>query len=476
MNATSLEKAFTETRPSKSGPSGSKLRDGSRVAVLGGGPAGSLFSYFLLEMAERAGMDLQVDIFERKNFTTFGPAGCNMCGGIISESLVQTLATEGINLPPTVVERGIDSYVLHMDVGSVRIETPLHEKRIASLHRGAGPRGTKERKWDSFDKFLLDKAISKGTRVIPGRGDEISIVDGYPHVGLKGEEQQQYDLLAVAIGVNTGTLKIIEKLPIDYVPPKTSGTYICEFYLGAETIEKYLGSSMHVFLLNLPRLEFAALIPKGDFASFCLLGHNVDDALVQAFLDSPEVKKVLPPEWARPTAHCHCSPRINVGAAAKPYADRIVFIGDSGASRLYKDGIGAAYRTAKAAATTAVFHGVSAEDFQKHFHPACKKIEMDNTLGRLIFFVTREIQRRQMERRGVLRMVSKEQGGTISHTRMSTVLWDTFTGSAPYRDILVRTFHPAFLGRFAWEIAAGLVRGLDGGVPFRKAPAPPHDH
>jgi 2-polyprenyl-6-methoxyphenol hydroxylase-like FAD-dependent oxidoreductase len=76
-----------------------KLGDGSQVAVIGGGPAGSFFSYFLLDMAARIGMDVHVDIYEPQDFSRFGPAGCNHCGGIISESLVQILATEGINLP-----------------------------------------------------------------------------------------------------------------------------------------------------------------------------------------------------------------------------------------------------------------------------------------------------------------------------------------------------------------------------------------
>ena len=140
-------------------PSRLELKSGSRIAVLGGGPAGSFFSYFLLEMANRVGLDLHLDIYERRIFSTIGPAGCNMCGGIISESLVQTLATEGINLPTSVVERGIDSYVLHMDVGDVRIDTPLQEKRIASVHRGAGPKGMKEKKWESFDAHLQQLAL-----------------------------------------------------------------------------------------------------------------------------------------------------------------------------------------------------------------------------------------------------------------------------------------------------------------------------
>jgi hypothetical protein len=91
------------------------LEDGSRVAVIGAGPAGSMFSYFFLSMAETIGLDVKVDIFE---------PGCNHCGGIVSESLVQRLATEGIRLPDCVVQRGIESYTLHMDVGDVEIATP----------------------------------------------------------------------------------------------------------------------------------------------------------------------------------------------------------------------------------------------------------------------------------------------------------------------------------------------------------------
>ena len=116
------------------------LTDGSRIGVIGGGPAGTLFTHFLLRLAESIDLSVEVDIYEPRSFAYQGPAGCNHCGGIVSESLVQLLATEGINLPPSIVRRGIESYVLHMDVGTVRIETPLHEKRIAAVFRGNGPR------------------------------------------------------------------------------------------------------------------------------------------------------------------------------------------------------------------------------------------------------------------------------------------------------------------------------------------------
>ncbi|MCP4976514.1 MAG: hypothetical protein GY931_10165, partial [Maribacter sp.] len=106
-----------------------KLSNGDRVAVIGSGPAGSFFSFFLLELAERTGLDVRVDIYDNKDFSKCGPTGCNHCGGIISESLVQILAAEGINIPTNVAKKGIESYVLHMDVGSVKIETSVCEKR-----------------------------------------------------------------------------------------------------------------------------------------------------------------------------------------------------------------------------------------------------------------------------------------------------------------------------------------------------------
>jgi len=141
-----------------------QLENGSRIGVIGGGPAGSFFSYFLLEMADRIDLKIEVTIFESKDFNRSGPYGCNKCGGIISETLVQHLAAEGINLPSNIVQRGIDSYVMHTDVGSARIETPIHEKRIGAVHRGCGPQGTKNGKWESFDGFLLNNAIEKGAK------------------------------------------------------------------------------------------------------------------------------------------------------------------------------------------------------------------------------------------------------------------------------------------------------------------------
>ena len=218
------------------------LRDGARVAVMGGGPAGAFFSYFLLAVARRVGLQLEVDIYEPRDFSRPGPAGCNMCGGVIYEGLVQKLAAEGIDLPPGVVQRGIDSCTLHMDVGSRPFETPAHERRIAAVSRGGGPLGASGGTWQGFDGYLLDRALKSGARLLPARIEAVERVDGRLQVESRRFGTQLYDLLAVAAGVNTSALKLFPPLVPGYRPPATLQLRAAEYRLGAEAIDRYLGN------------------------------------------------------------------------------------------------------------------------------------------------------------------------------------------------------------------------------------------
>ncbi len=324
------------------------------------------------------------------------------------------------------------------------------------LDRGASRRPS----WESFDGHLQGLARAKGATLIPERVEDIRWEEGRPQIKTPGGWTEAYDLLAVASGVNSTALKLFPTLGTDYRPPSMTRTFIREYHLGEERIGKYLGSSMHVFLLNIPRLEFGAVIPKGDYATICLLGRDIDRSLVQSFLDAPEVRQCFPPDTDLDENTCQCWPRINVRGAVQPFADRIVFIGDCGVTRLYKDGIGAAYRTAKAAATTAVFHGISSSAFRRHYWPVCRTIERDNAIGKVIFALKRQIQKRRFARSAVLHMTEAEQEKEGRRRLMSMVLWDIFTGSAPYRDILLRTFHPAFWLRFLWENGVSLLESL----------------
>ena len=434
------------------------LADGARVGVIGGGPAGSLFAYFLFTFAQRMDLDISVDIYEPRDFTKPGPAGCNMCGGIVSESLTQMLALEGIHLPPSVVQRGIDSYALHTDEETVKIDTPLKEKRIAAVHRGGGPRDVGELTWGSLDHHLLTLARTRGANVVSERVGEVDWDHGRPQVRLR-TTARTYDLLVGASGVNSTGWQLFEKLGLRSKRCETTKAYITELNLGEDIVRRHFGNSMHIFLLKIPRLDCAAIIPKGNFLTVCLLGRDIDGTLVKAFFDSAMVKRCFPADSNPVEGACHCSPKINIREASRPFMDRIVLVGDCGVTRLYKDGIGAAYRTAKAAARTAVFSGVAATDFEKFYWPTYRSIARDNRFGRLIFDVVHWIKASRPLLRGVLRMASSEQASPGSTRRMSLALWDMFTGSAPYRDVFLRTLDPRFLGAFIRESAVAALGG-----------------
>jgi flavin-dependent dehydrogenase len=441
--------------PSAADSTGLSLDDGSRVAVVGGGPAGSLFSFFLLKMAESLDLELDLDIYEPRRFTHCGPAGCNHCGGIISESLVQILATEGINLPPSVIQRGIESYVVHMDIGSVQIESPAEERRIAAVYRGNGPKEAVDMPWDSFDGYLQQVAEGRGATVVHKLVDGIEWEDGFPSLKFPGGRSEPYDLVVLATGVNSNLLRQARLSGETPSLPKTTRTFICEFQSDQETILREMGNSMHVFLL-----------PKGDYITLCLLGDDIDAELVESFLDDPAVRRCLPSNGARRV--CHCAPLMNIKRVGQPYGDRVVMIGDCGVTRLYKDGIGGAYRTAKAAAEAAILHGVSADDFKRHYWPACRAIDTDNSVGRVIFLATELFKKVRFTRRAVLRMTRLEQENRQRGPHMSGLLWNMFTGSAPYKEIFVSALHPAFLGGFLWNLAIGLARpggGKNGSGP-----------
>lgn len=442
-----------------------ELKSGSKVCVIGGGPAGSFFTYFFLDLADRLGIEVELDIIEAKDFDCFGPSGCNHCGGIISESLVQSLSAEGIILPSNVIRRGIDSYVMHTENDNVKIETPLQEKRIGAVFRGSGPLKSEKSEWESFDKYLLDQCGKKGANLIVDKVTEILFENGLPLVKTKNNFKKSYDLIVAAVGLDDKSLRLIKGANIKFEAPSTTKTYISEFYLGQEIVSQYFGDSMHVFLMDIPNLQFGALIPKGHHVTLVLLGTEINKELVKTFLDSQQVKNCFPKEWDLNTAAiCQCYPKINTRTAKFMYGDRFVTIGDSATSKLYKNGIGAAYITAKAAATSALFNGVSSEDFEKFYLPTCRSINIDNLIGKIVFLVTKIIKKSTLLKRAVIKTVIKEQSKSGMKRHMSTVLWDTFTGSATYKEIFFRTLKPAFLTALLWNTLTTIGKGRSNSI------------
>lgn len=424
------------------------LENGSEIAVIGGGPTGSFFSIFALKMAKMIGKELNVTIYEPKDFTKDGPRGCNRCGGLISELLVQTLAVEGINLPETLVQRGINSYRLYTDHGNVFIGTPSHEKTIATVYRGGGPKGIIGKGKESFDRFLLDLAVSEGAIHNPLKIDRIEYNNIRPVLFAKGQRIQEPDLAVGAIGVKSRTYKIFEDMGFGYRRPETVTAAIAEISTHSSAITEYFGNSVHLFLLPIKGVKFAAMIPKGTYVTVCILGKDIVVDTVNNFLDNRVVKSILP-KTETYKVNCRCLPKMNVRAPKIPFNHRVILCGDAGSTRLFKDGLGAAYIMGKAAAKTAVFHGVSKQHFQKEYYPVYRNIIIDNKFGKVLFAVTDAFKVHKALNKSMFRVVQKEQLEPSSQKILSSVLWDMFTGNELYKDIFRRAMNfPMFFDIF----------------------------
>lgn len=430
------------------------LEDGANIAVIGGGPAGSFFSIFALKMAKMVGKDLNITIFEPKDFTKTGPAGCNHCGGVISELLVQTLAVEGINLPDTVVRKGINSYKLHTEYGSVFIATPSFDKTIATVYRGGGPKGVVADK-ESFDHFLLGRAIQEGAVHKPFLIDHIEWLEGRPVLFSRKQEMMEADLAVGAFGLNSATARLVEDMKFGYQGPRVLTAAIAELDMGGDVVAEHFGNSIHLFLLPNPEITFAAMIPKGAYVTLCILGsaagamhvNTVDD-----FLELAAVKRALP-KTADFRVACRCLPKLNVSAPKRGFTDRMVMCGDAGSTRLFKDGLGAAYLMGKAAAKTAVFQGIGERDFARGYYPAYRRIIRDNHYGSILYTVIGIYRKIGLLTKAMLKVVEKEQSGG-GEKIMSSMLWDMFTGNEKYRQI----FSHAFKVKMQFDLLEGLLK------------------
>ena len=84
----------------------------------------------------------------------------------------------------------------------------------------------------------------------------------------------------------------------------------------------------------------------------------------------------------------------------------------------------------------------------------------------MIFLITSLIQRYHFAHHALLKMIADEQVHHDYPPQMSTVMWDTFTGSAPYSEIFLRTLQPSFIYRFVRDLLSSLwiSIGRKGGV------------
>jgi flavin-dependent dehydrogenase len=433
-----------------------RLDKKATIAIIGGGPAGSFFAHFMLTRGKRAGIDMDVTIYDRKSFLDYGPKGCNMCAGALGHHLVEHLRRERIPLPAHVIRQEIEGYVLHAHGRHVHLRQD--ERPIYTVFRGNSPSPSTQG-ITSFDQFLLDHAVSRGARFMR---EKVVRVD-WPkqpsdRVRLFTQTGElEADLVVGAFGVNTSLRHRFMK---DYVPPQTWVACQAEIAIDPAFNENVFNKHIHVFALGEQTIQFVALTPKGDFITVTAIGPAVKKAHLEEVLRRPDVSPYLPENW---TISCHCHPRFPTGAARKPYRDRALLVGDACEARYLKNGIESAYFTALFAAKTCLDYGVSEDALARYHHLCRKRFGFDNRCGKMLFAIHNAVAAGPRLSRAHLAVAEMEHTHRDRQRQvLSNSLWSMFTGDMPYRKILKDLFKPAAQLRLLYEACQSFFRSAQG--------------
>jgi flavin-dependent dehydrogenase len=428
------------------------------VAILGGGPAGSFCAIWLSALAARAGQRFDITLFDHKSFEKPGPAGCNMCAGVIPDSLVRNMRRFGIELPRHVIQRRIEGYCLETLGGAVDIPRPPGVE-LYSTFRGPGPRGMYPSAQEGFDYFLRREAEKRGLTYVNALVTDVALPasSAAPYlVTCRGGSQHEAEIVVGAFGVNSNLGRLFEGLGFGYRAPQVVRAFQAEVPVEPEFIAREMGDRVFIFALGWRHLKFAAITPKREHVTVTLVGDDPRRVDLEEFLHSPYVRRRLPADWRMPCQYCCCSPRLPLTAARTAVHDRLVIIGDAHVARYLKNGIESSFYTACWAARAIVAGDLTAAGLQRNYVARCDYYVRDNRYGRALFRLHDIISASPRVSRAHVAVARAEQASPARPKRLSDVLWGMFTGNIPYREIALRLLDP----RLHRDIARALGRDL----------------
>lgn len=405
-----------------------------KVGIVGGGPGGSFAALHFLKLAQEEGIFPHILIFEPRDFAKPGPESCNRCAGILSSRLMKGLGQLGLELPPRIIQSELHSYALHLDHEVIQIVQPDPSRRIASVYRSAGPRLLHGKPLAGLDGYLLTQACLRGAHHIPHRVEHITR-EGKPIIQT-AKKEHEVDFLILATGVNSHA-------PLSprfgYQPPETTLMAQDEILRPAS----WPADRVNIYFKQPPGLKFGVIIPKDDYLNISLLGKGMNRDSVQEFIHAQDLRDEL--AYSQSSSLCGCNPRIAVGPAHGYYGDRWVAVGDAAVSRLYKDGIGSAFYTAKKAVQVALNSGISKRAFKKQYEPYCQHIHRDNRFGKWLFSFWEFMLQKPLLLKAWTRALQAEKDQSAKTQAHIRIVWGMFTGDEPYRDLLYLGLRPQAL-------------------------------
>ncbi len=409
------------------------LRDGGRVAIVGGGPGGTSCAMTILDEARKKSIDVEVMLFEPKQFGHH----YNQCFGVISPPLLDILKDDfGIVLPEKILQREIIGYVLHSRNRRIYLKDEEGYEISHALRRV------------EFDKLLFEEAVSRGMKVESSR---VTYVEFHPEDVVIYCESGCYsaDVVVGAFGLDS-TLRSALRRRTRYIPPSYLETVVTKIHPEDPSfLDRYEGC-IHAHLPPIRGIEFAALVPKGNHVTIVVAGKRVDIKILKRFLKLPAVAGMLPPFYEVNEVFKGAFPN---GPARGFFGNRFVLVGDSaGLIRPFKGkGINSAIVTGRFAGETIMREGISEEAFRS-FQDRCGELTGDLWYGRLVRFLVVFLS------------------GTLSldpiiefaerNVKLRKALFNSVSGHDTYHNIVMSCLRPRILFGLFWSyLKAFFTRG-----------------
>jgi flavin-dependent dehydrogenase len=379
-------------------------------------------------MALARGPRIAVTIIEGKDFNE--ERQHNQCLGILSPPLPALLEQE-LGLPfPWHLSRGeIQEYVLHSEHEQLTL-CGEHFPSVA-LRRV------------QLDAYMLQAAREHGVEVLPARAVDLEF-HSHGVVVYTDSAPLEGDVVVGAFGLDDGSAAMFER-HTRYRRPALIETLVTKYHPGEEAMTRF-GPRIHAFLPAHPRIEFAAITPKGNHLSIVLAGRRIDANLMRSFLAHPGMLAELPDleragQWD-PNDLRFFKGRFPRGLARAYFGDRYVMVGDAaGLVRAFKGkGVTTAIQTGIRAAEAMLQAGISQRAFQAHYRQANREIIRDLPYGKLMRLLAIGLAQSGLLNQ-ILRAARQEP-------RLQTALFDAVSGRTTYREVLGNSLTPGSIVAF----------------------------
>ncbi|OGO27578.1 MAG: hypothetical protein A2Z16_01330 [Chloroflexi bacterium RBG_16_54_18] len=351
------------------------LADGGRVAILGGGPAGTATAISLQMNGRLLGRELRVTLVESKQFT--GEQHHNLCTGVLAPPIMELLENDlCVPFPYHLSRDTITGFVLHTARRQIILEAEESSAAggVSPAAGGTGPdAGGRETsvalRRVQFDAYMLEAARQRGVEVLPARVTGLEL-RGDQVVVYTDSAPLEVDVVVGAFGLDEGAAAIF-KQAVGYRPPPALSSLVTKYHPGEAGMLRF-GHRIHAFLPPASRIEFAAITPKGNHLTINMAGVDLDSTLMDAFLAAAEVQRNLPDldKAGQVDANDlrYFKGRFPRGLAGNFTGDRFVMVGDAaGLVRAFKGkGVTSAIQSGIRAAHTILQAGISSAAFQSY--------------------------------------------------------------------------------------------------------------